>query len=102
MSHCGSRARFPLTLAPHIAYDDALWMVSQTRAYSSPDGLTWTEHAKTDWGQRIYEFNDLLQGSNVDIRRPGLPGSYLFERHLVLRRWRYVVENRHRGLVPAR
>jgi len=26
-----------------------------TRAYSSPDGLTWTEHAKTDWGQRIYE-----------------------------------------------
>jgi hypothetical protein len=47
--------RFPLTLAPHIAYDDALWMVSQTRAYSSPDGLTWTEHAKTDWGERIYE-----------------------------------------------
>jgi RimJ/RimL family protein N-acetyltransferase len=40
--------RFPLTLAPHIAYDDALWMVSQTRAYSSPDGLTWTEHAKTE------------------------------------------------------
>jgi len=42
--------RFPLSLAPHIAYDDALWMVSQTRAYSSPDGLTWTEQAKTDWG----------------------------------------------------
>ena len=46
---------FPLTVAPLIAYDDALWMVSQTRAYSSPDGLTWTEHAKTDWGERIYE-----------------------------------------------
>jgi len=30
-------------------------MTAQTRAYSSPDGLTWTEHAKTDWGERIYE-----------------------------------------------
>jgi N-acetylneuraminic acid mutarotase len=30
-------------------------MVSQTRAYSSPDGLTWTEHPKSDWGERIYE-----------------------------------------------
>jgi hypothetical protein len=47
--------RFPLTLTPHIAYDDQLWMTAQTRAYSSPDGLTWTEHAKTDWGERIYE-----------------------------------------------
>jgi hypothetical protein len=46
--------RFPLTLTPHIAYDDALWMTAQTRAYSSPDGLTWTEHLKTDWGGRIY------------------------------------------------
>src|SRR5215211_7878542 len=46
--------RFPLTLTPHVAYDDALWMTSQTRAYSSPDGLTWTEHLKTDWGERIY------------------------------------------------
>jgi hypothetical protein len=47
--------RFPLTLTPHIAYQDALWMTAQTRAYSSPDGLTWTEHRKTDWGERIYE-----------------------------------------------
>jgi hypothetical protein len=47
--------RFPLTLAPHVAYHDALWMTAQTRAYSSPDGLTWTEHLKTDWGERIYE-----------------------------------------------
>jgi Kelch motif len=45
----------PLTLTPHIAYDGSLWMTSQTRAYSSPDGLTWTEHPKTDWGERIYE-----------------------------------------------
>ena len=47
--------RFPLTLTPHIAYHDALWMTAQTRAYSSPDGLTWTEHVKTDWGERIYD-----------------------------------------------
>ena len=42
-------------MTPHIAYNDALWMVSQTRAYSSTDGVTWREHAKTDWGERIYE-----------------------------------------------
>ena len=47
--------RFPLTLTPHIAYQGNLWMTAQTRAYSSPDGLTWTEHHKTDWGERIYE-----------------------------------------------
>jgi hypothetical protein len=47
--------RFPLTLTPHIAYEGKLWMTAQTRAYSSPDGLTWTEHHKTNWGERIYE-----------------------------------------------
>jgi hypothetical protein len=47
--------RFPLTLTPHVAYEDKLWMTAQTRAYSSPDGLAWTEHTKTDWGERIYE-----------------------------------------------
>ena len=47
--------RFPLTLTPHIAYGDALWMTARTRAYSSPDGLTWIEHTKADWGERIYE-----------------------------------------------
>jgi hypothetical protein len=46
---------FPLTLTPHVAYDDKLWMVGRTRIYSSPDGLTWTEHPKPDWGERIYE-----------------------------------------------
>ena len=29
-------------------------MTGQIVAYSSPDGLTWTQHAKTDWGERIY------------------------------------------------
>jgi hypothetical protein len=48
-------ALFPLTLAPHIAYDGALWTVAQTRGYSSRAGLTWIEHTKTDWGERIYQ-----------------------------------------------
>jgi hypothetical protein len=30
-------------------------MTAQTHSYSSPDGLTWTEHTKADWGERIYE-----------------------------------------------
>ncbi len=46
--------KFPLTLSPRIAFDDELWMTAQTLAYSSPDGLTWNQHGKTDWGERIY------------------------------------------------
>ena len=46
--------RFPLTLPPRLAYRGELWMTAQTRSYSSPDGLTWEEHEKTDWGGRIY------------------------------------------------
>src|SRR4029453_7237439 len=54
--------RFPLTLTPQIAYHDALWMTAQTRAYSSPDGMIWTEHIKTDWGERIYESITYFKG----------------------------------------
>jgi N-acetylneuraminic acid mutarotase len=46
---------FPLTLEPKLGVSRKLWMTGQTRAYSSPDGLAWTEHVKTDWGERIYE-----------------------------------------------
>jgi hypothetical protein len=49
------RGKFPLTLRPHVAFDGQLWMVSQTNAYSSVDGLEWTEHSKTNWGDRIYQ-----------------------------------------------
>ena len=94
--------RFPLTLAPHIAYDDALWMVSQARAYSSPDGLTWTEHAKTDWGERIYESIIHFKGRMWMYGGLDYQARTFLNRHLVLRRWRYVVKNRQRGLVPAR
>ena len=37
-------------------------MTAQTRAYSSPDGLAWTEHEKTDWGERIYQSIIYFQG----------------------------------------
>ncbi len=46
--------KFPLTLPPRLAFNSDLWMTAQTVSYSSPDGLTWTEHSKTDWGERIY------------------------------------------------
>src|SRR5438093_740692 len=46
--------KIPVTLTPHLAFGNQLWMTAQTLAYSSPDGLTWTQYDKTDWGQRIY------------------------------------------------
>ena len=47
--------RFPLTLTPHLAFGGELWMVARQHSYSSPDGLAWTQHDKTDWGDRIYQ-----------------------------------------------
>ncbi len=47
--------RFPLTLTPKLAFNGELWMTAQTLSYSSPDGLPWTQHDKTDWGSRIYD-----------------------------------------------
>ena len=46
--------RFPLTLTPRLAFNGKLWMTARTLTYSSPDGLAWTQHHKTDWGERIY------------------------------------------------
>jgi Galactose oxidase, central domain len=46
--------RFPLTLTPRLAFHDQLWMTAQAVTYSSPDGLEWIQHDKTDWGERIY------------------------------------------------
>ena len=54
--------KFPLTLPPHVAFDGDLWMSAQTVSYSSPDGLSWTEHQKTDWGERIYDAVVFFQG----------------------------------------
>jgi len=45
--------RFPLTLFPVQAFGGDLWMVAQTHAFSSPDGLSWAQHPKADWGERI-------------------------------------------------
>ena len=54
--------RFPLTLPPLLGPGGDLWMTAQQVAYSSPDGLTWTQHAKTDWGGRIYQFMVSFKG----------------------------------------
>ena len=59
-------------------------MTGQTHAYSSPDGLTWTEHTKADWGdESVVSFKGRLWmfgGLDYQARLP--------ERHLVLIRWR--------------
>ena len=90
-----------LSLTPHIAYGDALWMTGQTHAYSSPDGLTWTEHAKADWGERIesvvYFKGQLWMFGGLDYQARQIP-----ERHLVLIRWRGVVEDGQRRLARTR
>lgn len=44
--------KFPLGLQPVAAFGQ-LWMVGQTRSFSSTDGLAWTAHDKADWGERI-------------------------------------------------
>jgi len=54
--------KFPLTLTPRIAFRDELWMTAQTVTYSSPDGLSWTQHDKTDWGERIYQSITYFKG----------------------------------------
>ena len=38
--------KFPLGLFPVVAFGGQLWALSQTHAYSSPDGLDWTQHDK--------------------------------------------------------
>jgi hypothetical protein len=53
--------RWPLTLEPVVGFNGDLWMMSQTHAWSSRDGLNWTHYPKTDWGERIsqaYAFFD--------------------------------------------
>jgi hypothetical protein len=45
--------KFPLTLQPILAFNDDLWMLSRTHAWSSSDGLRWTHRRKSDWGERI-------------------------------------------------
>jgi N-acetylneuraminic acid mutarotase len=48
-----SPGKFPLTLVPVPAFNGDLWMISQTHAFSSPDGLAWTQQDKANWGERI-------------------------------------------------
>ncbi len=48
-----SPGKWPMGIAPTIAFDETLWMVWQKWAWSSSDGLNWTGYAKKDWGERI-------------------------------------------------
>ncbi|GGH48854.1 hypothetical protein GCM10007423_50360 [Dyadobacter endophyticus] len=45
---------FPMGLVPHVAFGGNLWMIGQKASWSSADGISWTRHAKNDWGERIY------------------------------------------------
>jgi hypothetical protein len=47
--------RWPLTLQPIVAFNGSLWMLSQTHAWSSDDGLNWAHDRKADWGERIWQ-----------------------------------------------
>lgn len=55
---------FPQGLQPLVAFNDELWMVSQTVVFSSADGLEWQMQRKTDTGGRLQGtfayFNDKL------------------------------------------
>src|SRR5258705_11103813 len=54
--------KFPLGLFPVVAFGGQLWAMSQTHAYSSPDGLGWTQHDKVDWGERISQVYAFFNG----------------------------------------
>ena len=54
--------RWPLTLEPVIGFHGDLWMMSQTHAWSSRDGLHWTHYPKTDWGERISQAYAFFSG----------------------------------------
>lgn len=54
--------RWPLTLEPVIGFNGDLWMMSQTHAWSSTDGLNWTHYPKTDWGERISQAYAFFNG----------------------------------------
>ncbi|MEZ4904291.1 MAG: hypothetical protein R2822_22340 [Spirosomataceae bacterium] len=45
---------FPLGLEPRVAFGGDLWMIGQKSAWSSRDGINWTQHKKQDWGERIW------------------------------------------------
>jgi hypothetical protein len=76
--------RWPLTLIV-IGFGNALWMMSQTHAWSSSDGPNWTHYRKADWG--TYQPGVcLLRQSAVDVRRPAIRRSRSVERCLVIGR----------------
>jgi hypothetical protein len=56
--------KIPVGIPPFVAFNGELWMSGQINSWSSPDGVTWTKHDKTDTGSRIWQttvfFNNYL------------------------------------------
>lgn len=44
--------KWPMALMPVVAFENKLWIIGCKNSWSSPDGITWTAHTKTDWGER--------------------------------------------------
>jgi len=44
--------QWPMAVMPVVAFDSTLWMMGQTSAWSSADGIHWREQPKIDWGER--------------------------------------------------
>jgi N-acetylneuraminic acid mutarotase len=47
--------KIPVGIPPYLAFNGDLWMSGQINSWSSPDGVTWTKHDKTDTGSRIWQ-----------------------------------------------
>jgi leucine-zipper-like transcriptional regulator 1 len=44
--------KFPMGIIPLVAFNNDLYMVGQKKTWISKDGINWTAHSKTDWGER--------------------------------------------------
>src|ERR1700674_1618480 len=47
--------KIPVGIPPFVAFNGYLWMSGQINSWSSPDGVTWTIHDKTDTGGRLWQ-----------------------------------------------
>jgi hypothetical protein len=48
-----TEGKFPQALIPVVAWDGAIWMINESYSWSSPDGLSYSKHDKTDWAGRL-------------------------------------------------
>ena len=45
--------KWPQTLLPIVAFGDSIWMTNESYSWSTPNGLDYTRHDKTDWQGRL-------------------------------------------------